>query len=203
MTAVYSTFLAAIPACARKTCAVYLHGGSAAIPIHLTDMELLQINLAEIFRVETPVLELMLRASLLYLGILFLLRIMPRRTGGELATMDLLFVVLIAEATTHSLGGYKSVTEGFIVVLTLMMLNYFINFLSYYSSFVEKLIASPPLLVVKDGKLLRRNMRREFLTEEELMEHLRREGIEDIKEVKSAHVEADGQISFIPGKGSR
>ncbi|MCP2045327.1 DUF421 domain-containing protein [Pontibacter sp. HSC-36F09] len=166
-------------------------------------MELLQINLSELFRIETPILELVLRTTVLYLGILFLLRIVPRRTGGELATMDLLFVVLIAEATTHSLGGYKSITEGFIVILTLMVLNYAINFLSYYSPFIEKLVSSPALLVVKDGKLLRRNMRREFLTEEELMEHLRREGIENVKDVKSAHVEADGHISFISKNGDR
>lgn len=166
-------------------------------------MELLQINLPELFRTETPVLELVLRASILYLGILFLLRIVPRRTGGELATIDLLFVVLIAEATTHSLGGYSSITEGFIVILTLMTLNYSINFLSYHSPLVEKLIAYPPLLVVKDGKLLRRNMRREFLTEEELMEHLRREGIEDVRDIKAAHVEADGHISFISKNGDR
>ncbi|PVY37327.1 DUF421 domain-containing protein [Pontibacter virosus] len=165
-------------------------------------MELLQMNLAELFRTETPVLELVLRASILYLGILFLLRIVPRRTGGELATIDLLFVVLIAEAATHSFGGYSSITEGFIVILTLMVLNYIINLLSYYSPFIEKLISYPPLLVVRDGKLLRRNMRREFLTEEELMEFLRREGIEDVKDVKAAHVEADGHISFITKKGS-
>lgn len=165
-------------------------------------MELLQINLSELFHTETPILELVLRAAILYLGILLLLRLVPRRTGGEMATMDLLFVVLIAEAATHSLGGYSSITEGFIVILTLMVLNYSINFLSYYSPLVEKLVSSPPLLVVKDGKLLRRNMRREFLTEEELMEHLRREGIEDVKDVKAAHVEADGHISFIRGKRS-
>lgn len=169
----------------------------------ITDMELLQINLPELFRTETPILELVLRASILYLGILFLLRIVPRRTGGELATIDLLFVVLIAEATTHSLGGYSSITEGFIVILTLVILNYLINFLSYYSPLIEKLISYPPLLVVKDGKMLRRNMRREFLTEEELMEYLRREGIEDVKDIKAAHVEADGHISFISKKGTR
>ena len=165
-------------------------------------MEFLQINFAEIFRTETPLLELVFRATILYLGILFLLRIVPRRTGGELATMDLLFVVLIAEATTHSLGSYSSITEGFVVILTLMVLNYTINFLSYHFSFVEKLVSYPPLVVIKDGKLQRRNMRREFLTEGELMEHLRREGIEAIQDVKSAHVESDGQISFIRKKAS-
>lgn len=165
-------------------------------------MELLTFNLAELFQTEVPVAELVLRASVLYLGILFLLRIMPRRTGGEMATMDLLFIVLIAEATTHSMGGYSSITEGFIVILTLIAWNFTLNSLSYYIPFVEKLVSSPPLQVVRDGKLLRRNMRREFLTEEELLEHLRREGIEDIKDVRFAYVEADGQISFISKKGA-
>lgn len=166
-------------------------------------MDILNINLSELLKIEVPVAELVLRGSVLYLGILLLLRVMPRRTGGEMATMDLLFIVLIAEATTHSLGGYSSITEGFIVILTLIAWNFTLNSLSYYIPFVEKLVSSPPLQVVQDGKLLRRNMRREFLTEEELLEHLRREGIEDIKDVKFAYVEADGHISFISKKGSR
>ena len=139
----------------------------------------------------------------MYLGILFLLRIMPRRTGGEMATMDLLFVVLIAEAATHSLGGYSSITEGFIVILTLIFWNFTVNSLSYYLPFFEQLVSSPALQVVKDGKMLRRNMRREFLTEDELMEHLRREGIEDLKDIKAAFIEGDGEISFISNKSNK
>ena len=160
-------------------------------------MNALNISLTELFQIENPISELILRGSILYLGILLLLRLLPRRTGGEMATMDLLFIVLIAEAATHSLGGYSSVTEGFIVISTLIAWNFMLISLSYHFPFVEKLVSSPPLQVVKDGKLLRRNMRREFLTEEELMEHLRREGIEDVKDVKSAYVEGDGHISFI------
>jgi uncharacterized membrane protein YcaP (DUF421 family) len=166
-------------------------------------MNTLKINLSELFQIGTPILELVLRGSLLYLGILLLLRILPRRTGGEMATMDLLFIVLIAEAATHSLGGYSSISEGFIVILTLMAWNTIVNSLSYHLPFVEKLVSSPPLQVVKNGKLIRRNMRREFLTEEELMEHLRREGIEDLMDIKSAYVEGDGQISFISKQSNK
>ncbi|MBF8965237.1 DUF421 domain-containing protein [Pontibacter sp. FD36] len=77
-----------------------------------------------------------------------------------------------------------------------------INFLSYYPPLVEKRISYPPLLVAKDGQLLRRNMRREFLTEEELMEYFRRAGIEDAKDGRAAHVEANGHISLIRNKRS-
>jgi uncharacterized membrane protein YcaP (DUF421 family) len=54
--------------------------------------------------------------------------------------------------------------------------------------------------VIRDGELLRRNMRREFLTEEELMSRLRQEGISDVKEVKSAHIEGNGNISVVSKK---
>lgn len=147
--------------------------------------------------IETPVAELILRGSLLYVGILLLLRVMPRRTGGELAMMDLIFVILIAEGASHALGDYTSVSEGFVVILTLLAWNFLVNLLSYHVPFIERLVSAPPLQVVKNGKLLRRNMRREYLTEEELMEHLRKEGIDDVGKVKAAFVEGEGHITVV------
>src|SRR5690554_5928112 len=160
-------------------------------------MEILKLDLAELFHFENSLVTLMVKGTVIYLGILFLFRILPRRTGGEMAMMDLIFVLLIAEAATHSLGGYSSVTEGFIVIITMMTWNYLFNFLSYHIPFVEKMVSPPPLQVVKKGKMLKRNMRREYLTEEELTDHLRLEGIDDVAEVKAAYVEGDGKISVI------
>ncbi|KAA9345688.1 DUF421 domain-containing protein [Adhaeribacter soli] len=160
-------------------------------------MEFLNLDFAKIFRIETSVLELILRGTLFFLGILLLLRIMPRRTGGELGVMDLIFVILIAEAAANSLGGYSSVTEGFIVIGTLMAWNYLVNVLSYHFPFIEKLVSAPPMVIVKDGKLLRRNMRREYLTEEEVMEQIRKAGFDDVQAVKKAFIESDGTISVI------
>lgn len=161
---------------------------------------LLTVNLEALFRIETAVLELIIKGSVMYLGILLLFRVLPRRTGGEMAMMDLIFVLLIAEAATHSLGGYSTITEGFIVIGTMMAWNYLFNFLSYYVPFVEKLVSPPPLQIIKNGRLLKRNMRREYLTEEELTDHLRLEGIDDISEVKAAYVEGDGKISVVARK---
>lgn len=160
-------------------------------------MLLLEIDIATIFGLETPLLELILRATALYIAILVLVRILPRRTGGELATMDLIFVLLIAEAVASSFGRYKSVTDGIIVVCTLMFWNFLINYASYHSPLIERLVSAPKIQIIKKGRLLRRNMRREYLTEEELMDHIRREGVEDISSVKSAFIEGDGRISII------
>ena len=155
------------------------------------------VDLEKLFFIEKAVPELILRGTVLYLGILLLFRLLPRRSGGETAMMDLIFVLLIAEAATHSLGGYSSVTEGFIVIVTLVSWNYLTNFLSYHFPFVEKLVSAPPIQIIRNGKLIKRNMRREYLTEEELTDHLRLEGIEDVDQVKAAYIESDGKISVL------
>ncbi|WP_407430157.1 DUF421 domain-containing protein [Arcticibacter sp.] len=154
-------------------------------------------TLGELFQFESPLHELLIRGTILYLGILFLMRILPRRAGGELATMDLVFILLIAEAATHALGEYSSVSDALITIMTLMFWNYMVNMLSFYFPSFEKLVSAPPLLIIKNGRLLRRNMRREYITVEELMENLHKRGVEDLNEVKAAYMEADGHISVI------
>ena len=166
-------------------------------------MKFIPDDWAAVFLPETAVLQLIARGSALYLGILFLMRAMPRRTGGELATMDLLFVVLIAEGAAHALGDYTSVADGILVIATFMGWNYLVNALSYRLPFIERLVSSPPLQVVRDGQLLRRNMRREFLTEEELVSHLREQGIEDVQDVKAAYVEGEGKITAVSRKAGQ
>ena len=164
-------------------------------------MKFIPDHWAGVFLPETAVVELVARGSVLYFGILVLLRVMPRRTGGELATMDLVFVVLIADAAARGLGEYASVADAIVVIVTLMGWNYAVNALSYRVPLVERLLEAPPLQVVRDGRLLRRNMRREFLTEDELMSHLRMLGIDDVKDVKAAFVEGEGKVTAVRARG--
>lgn len=149
------------------------------------------------FYSDAAVLELIARGSALYFGILLLMRVMPRRAGGDLATMDMIFIVLIAQAAAQSLGDYSSVPDAFVVIITFMACDYLVNALSYRLPFLERLVSAPPLQVIRDGKFLRRNMRREFLTEEELLSHLREQGIDDITHVKVAYVEDEGKVTAV------
>ncbi|XYJ08877.1 DUF421 domain-containing protein [Telluria sp. B2] len=152
---------------------------------------------SDLFVVETPVLELVVRGTILYFTILVLMRFMPRRTGGELATMDLIFLLLIAEAASNAFGEYTSIFEGLVLVLVLMGWNFIINAASYRFRFIEKLVSSPPIQVIRDGRMLRRNMRREFLTEEELMSSLRQQSIASVEEVKAAYIEGEGALTVV------
>ena len=152
---------------------------------------------SDLFVVETPVLELVVRGTILYFTIVVLMRFMPRRTGGELATMDLIFLLLIAEAASNAFGEYTSISEGLVLVLVLMGWNFIINAASYRFRFIEKLVSSPPIQVIRDGRMLRRNMRREFLTEEELMSSLRQQSIASVEEVKAAYIEGEGALTVV------
>ncbi len=149
------------------------------------------------FQLETPLLELIARGAFLFVLFMVLFRLLPRRTGGELAPMDLVFLLLITEAASHALGDYSSLADGTVQIVTMLALNYLTNRLSFSFRWFERLVEHEPLQVIKDGQTIPRNMRKELLTPEELISHLRLNGVEDISKVQSAHVESDGRLSVI------
>ena len=162
-------------------------------------MEFFPDSWGPVFALETPLFELIVRGTIIYFAIIVFLRLLPR-IGGELAVMDLVFLLLVADAATNGLGEYKTIGDALTIVATLMAWNYVLNFLSFRISFIEKLISGTPVQVVREGRLLLRNMRREYLTEDELMAQLRRQGIDKIEDVKAAYVEGEGQLTIIPRK---
>jgi uncharacterized membrane protein YcaP (DUF421 family) len=151
-----------------------------------------------IFVPDTPFLEIIVRGTVMYLSIFFLLRIVLKRQTGTLGMTDLLLITLLADASQNAMAGeYKSVPDGIVLVGTIIFWNYFFDWLSFKSEWFERLIEPAPLPLVKRGRLLRQNMRRELITEAQLLGKLREEGIEDISEVKQAQIESDGQLSVI------
>jgi uncharacterized membrane protein YcaP (DUF421 family) len=162
-------------------------------------MEFLPSSWMEVFAVETALVELIVRGTILYFAIIVFMRLLPR-IGGELAVMDLVFLLLVAEAAAHGMGEHKTVGDAIVLIATLMAWNYMLNFLSLRVPFIEKLISGSQVQIVRDGRLMRRNMRREYLTEDELMAQLRGHGIEKIEDVKAAYIEGEGQLTVIPRK---
>jgi uncharacterized membrane protein YcaP (DUF421 family) len=140
--------------------------------------------------------ELVLRGTVMYVVLLAALRVLVRRHIGTMSLMDLLLMVLIADAAQNAMADeYRSITEGLVLCGTLVAWNYLLDWLSYKSKFIARLLEPPPLAVVKNGRMLRRNMKSELLTEEELLGQLREQGVHDVKSVKIAYVESDGGLS--------
>ena len=142
-------------------------------------------------------LEIVLRVSVMYLLILALMRLLRRDAGG-LSTPDLLVIVLVADAAQNAMASdYHSLTEGVVLVATIFAWNYGLDWLAFRSSWVHGLLSSPPLLLIKNGSVQRRNLRSEMLRESDLAEQLRVQGVEDFAKVKRAFLEPDGHLSVI------
>jgi len=146
------------------------------------------------------VAELILRGTVIYLMLFLFLRFLPRREMGGLGIPDLLMIVLIADAAQNAMSSnYESITEGLILVLTIIFWSTAVDWVDHKFPQLH-LSASPPVLLIKGGRLLRKNMEREQITEGELMGQLREKGLEDPRQVTKAYIEGDGKFSVIVKK---
>lgn len=156
------------------------------------------IDWQEIFIPTKPIPEIILRGTITYIMLFLILRFLLKRQSGVIGIADLLVIVLIADATQNAMASeYKSITEGGILVLTIVFWNYAIDWVGYRFPSLQRLTRPPPLLLIKDGQMIFRNMRQEMITTEELTSQLRQQGVEDCTEVKQAYIEGDGRISII------
>jgi uncharacterized membrane protein YcaP (DUF421 family) len=156
-----------------------------------------QIDWQSVFRPSLHIGEIILRGTIVYLFLFVLLRIV-RRGAGTIGISDLLVIVLIADAAQSAMASeYKSITEGLILVTTIVLWDYFLDWLGYRFPSVRRLLRPAPSLLIRDGRIQRRNLGREMITEEELIEQLREHGVESVDQVKESYIEGDGHISVI------
>lgn len=162
--------------------------------------KLWQIDWHAVFVPTVSPLEMIFRGTLVYLLLFGVLRLLRREAGG-LGIADVLVIVIIADAAQNAMSSdYKSITEGAILVGTILFWDYTLDYLGYRFPRFQRLIRSPPLLLIKDGQMLRKNMREEMITEEELLSQLRQQGMDSAAGVKKCYLEGDGRISVIKGK---
>jgi len=161
-------------------------------------------DLLALFRFGVDPLELVLRGSAVYWFLFLLLRFVLRRDAGSLGIADILLLVLIADASQNAMAGsYETVLDGFVLVLTLIGWNWLLDWASFRFPVVRRFAEPPPLVLVRRGRMIRRNMRREFVTVPELMAGLREHGIDKLADVKIARMEPDGAISVIRARDDR
>src|ERR1044071_675201 len=154
-----------------------------------------------IFLPDTSLGEIILRGSLMYIALFVMLRVILKRQTGTLGMTDLLLITLLADASQNAMAGqYTSIPDGIVLVGTIIFWNYAFDWLGYKSEWFSRLIEPPPLLLIKNGRMPRKNMRSEFITEDELMMELREQGLDDPSKVKEAYIESDGHISVIQFK---
>lgn len=153
------------------------------------------------FGFSTPVAEILIRGTTMYWLLFLIFRFLVPRDMGGVGIADILILVIIADAAQNAISGdYKSITEGAVLVGVLVAWNMIFDRLSYLWPGFRKFSQPPALCLVNHGHLMRRNMRREYITEDELWAHLRREGVETLEQVESVRMEPDGGFSVVKKK---
>ena len=159
-------------------------------------------DIAELFTLTVNPLELVIRGTLIYVGLVLLFRFALQRDLVGLGVADVLFIALLADAAQNGMAGdYRSVADAVVLLGTLAFWNAAMNYLTFRWRVARRLLEAPTLELVRDGRVLRRNLRREWITMDELMSQLRAKGIEDLSRVKLAVLEADGELSVLESEG--
>ncbi len=143
-------------------------------------------------------LELVVRGTLVYWFLFLLFRFVLRRDAGSMGIADILLVVLIADASQNAMAGeYTTLADGALLVCTLGGWNWLIDWAGYRFRPVRRFVEAAPVVLVRHGQLVRRNLRREMISIPELMGLLRQHGVTRLSEVRFARMEADGEVSVI------
>ncbi|TAE29759.1 MAG: DUF421 domain-containing protein [Cytophagales bacterium] len=154
-----------------------------------------------LFVPEVALLELVIRGTLTYWFCFLYVRFF-RRGAGQLGVTDLLLIILIADAAQNSMAGdYKSITEGVVLVGTLLFWNYALDWLGFNTNLFKKLVSPEPVTLVKDGQLQQHNLNAQMISQDDLNGILRENGIDDLKKVKLCQLEGTGNISVVQREG--
>lgn len=151
-----------------------------------------------LFAFHVSPVELIVRGTLVYWFLFLMFRFVLRRDAGAVGIADILLVVLVADASQNAMGGgYDTVAEGCVLVGTLIGWNYLVDWASYRWKVVAKFAEPAPLLLIDRGRVLARNLRKEFLTREDLDAQLRLKGVQSPAQVRKAYMESDGKFSVV------
>ena len=164
--------------------------------------EWLNLDWSRMFVPSQPILETVIRGTFTYLSLFALLRVFRRQTGS-LGPADLLVLLLIADASQNAMAGeYKSITDGLVLVITIVGLEYALDYVAYHVPGASRFIERSPLPIIEHGKLNEENLKRELMTKDELLSQVRLKGVEGFADVKDSFIEGDGHVSVIARNGA-
>ena len=160
------------------------------------------IDWSQVLLPETPLLEIFVRGTVVYLALFILLRFVIRREAGSLGVTDFLVLVLLADAAQNAMGDdYRSISDGLVLICTIVFWSYLLDWLAFRYPGWRRFVKPPRVKLVEDGHLLARNLAHEKITDEELLGEIRHHGCDDLSQVRAAYIESDGMISVIVGSG--
>jgi uncharacterized membrane protein YcaP (DUF421 family) len=143
-------------------------------------------------------MDLVLRATVAFIFIFLLMRIVGRRELSSLEPFDLILLIVLGDLVQQGITQSDYSVTGLILAAgTISLLTVAVSYISFRFPRTRPVLEGQPLVVIQDGEVLENNLRRERLTREELAEAARLQQISSLKDVSWAILEKSGQISFI------
>ena len=137
-----------------------------------------------------------LRTVLMYLVLLIVIRLMGKRQIGQMEPSEFVVTMLIANLASIPLENLElPLKAGLIPILTVLGAELLLSLLTLKSVVLRKLLCGKPVILVENGRPLRQNLRRNRVTLDELMGHLRQKDVMDITQVQYAILETNGSLS--------
>jgi len=137
------------------------------------------------------------RAAAVYALMLLVIRISGKRTIGNFTAFDLLVALMLGEVVDEIIYGDVTFSQGAVAILVVAALQYANSWMSYWDHGMDRVLEGSPSVVVRNGRLERDGMRKERMNEKDVMAELRLQGVSDLREVKFAAIENDGQLSVV------
>ncbi|SRR5712691_3516881 len=154
-----------------------------------------------LFVPDLSIAEKILRPVLVYLFLVIAVRLAGRRELAQLNSFDLVVLLMLANTVQNAtIGNDNSMVGGLIGVSALLLANYAVVRFLYRYPKVDYLLEGGPTELIRDGKVLPQQLARQAITEEELMEAIRKQGLGTVAEVDRAVLETGGVISVIARK---
>lgn len=145
-------------------------------------------------------MDIVLRAVAVFVFLLVLTRVIGRRELSSLQPLDLILLIILGDAVQQGLTQDDySLTGSFLAVGTIAVLQVCVSWLGWRFKPLRVVLDGEPIVVVQDGKLIERNLKRERLTPEEVAEEARAQNIAHLEQVRYAILETNGRITFITG----
>ena len=137
------------------------------------------------------------RAFAVYVLMLVVIRALGKRTVGNFSAFDLLVALMLGEIVDEIIYGDVRFDQGTIAIVTLAALTYADSWMAFKSRFLQQWLEGTPTVVIRDGEYDRDGMRRERMSEQDVLAMLRHQGVQDMREVHLAVVETDGEVSVL------
>ncbi|HOR27836.1 MAG TPA: DUF421 domain-containing protein [Candidatus Sumerlaeota bacterium] len=145
-------------------------------------------------------MDAVLRGLSVYVFLLIVFRISGKRSLGQVTNFDFVLLLIIAETTQQALlGDDFSITNSFILIVTLMLVDIALSLLKQRLPRLDRLLEGTPLVVVEDGRPIQAYLRRARIDEEDILTAARgTQGLERMEQIKYAVLERNGDITIIP-----